>query len=261
VPRGSVADALFWDTGDPYQYARLQPGDGEDILIVGGEDHKSGQAEDMPRRFAALERWTRLHFPTFRDVTWRWSGQVMETVDYLGYLGKNPGKAENVFVITGDSGMGMTHGTIGAMIVSNAILGLPSQWAKVFDPGRISVKSAGAYVHENLNVAAQMTDHFTSGDVTSAGDIPRGDGAIVRRGLHKLAIYRRDDGTIVERSAICPHAGCVVAWNNLEKCWDCPCHGSHFSAEGTVLNGPAVSDLGLAPGNDEPRIDHSHSPT
>ena len=245
IAKGAAPDALLWDTGWPYHYVRIQPAvDGtHDVLIVGGEDHKTGQADDMLQRFTALEHWARARFPDLGRIMWRWSGQVMESVDYLGYLGRNPGKADNVFIITGDSGMGMTHCTIGAKIISDAILGRENAWAKLFDPTRVTVKATPSYVRENLNVAAQMADHVTPGDVSSVADIPLGSGAIVRRGAQKMAVYRRLDDTIAEHSAVCPHMGCVVAWNPLEECWDCPCHGSQFAADGMVLNGPATSDL------------------
>ena len=103
--------------------------------------------------------------------------------------------------------------------------------------------AAGTYAQENLNVAAQMADHITPGEVDSPDQIAPGEGALMRRGLHKIAVYRSPQGEVIERSAVCPHIGCVVAWNKLEGCWDCPCHGSQFAADGRVINGPATSDL------------------
>jgi Rieske Fe-S protein len=243
MPRGSVADRLIWDTGSPYHYVRLQPLGDDDVLIVGGEDHKSGQASDMAERFERLEQWTRTRFPSLQAVEWRWSGQVMETVDDLGYLGRNPGN-DRICIITGDSGMGMTHTAIGARIAADLIGGRANPWFRLFDPGRISLMAAGTYARENLNVAAQMAEHVLPGEVDSAAEIVPGEGAILRRGLHKVAAYRTPEGVLIERSAVCPHVGCVVAWNKLEGCWDCPCHGSQFAADGRVINGPATSNLG-----------------
>jgi Rieske Fe-S protein len=136
------------------------------------------------------------------------------------------------------------------MIISNAICRRPSQWTDTFDPGRVTVKAAGTYAEENLNVAAQMVDHVTAGDVHSEESIKPGDGAILRRGVHKIAAYRTPEGQLIERSAVCPHVGCVVAWNDFEKCWDCPCHGSQFAPDGAVMNGPATSDLASAPADE-----------
>jgi glycine/D-amino acid oxidase-like deaminating enzyme/nitrite reductase/ring-hydroxylating ferredoxin subunit len=243
VPRGTVDDALYWDTADPYHYVRLQPGQAEDWLIVGGEDHKSGQADDMDARFAHLEAWMRERFPAAIEARLRWSGQVMEPIDYLGFIGRNPGDADNVYIATGDSGMGMTHGTIAGMVISDMIVGRENPWAGLYDPARVSVKAGGEFVSENLNVAAQLTDYVTGGDISSLRALGPGDGAIVRQGLRKLAVFRDEDGVLHERSAVCTHLGCIVAWNPLERCWDCPCHGSQFAPDGTPINGPAFKPL------------------
>jgi len=140
VPRGTVTPALYWDTLDPYHYVRLNAPDG-DILIVGGEDHKTGQADDAQRRYGALELWARERFPAAREVLHRWSGQVMETVDYLAYIGRNPGD-RNVYVATGDSGMGMTHGTIAGIVLADLVHGVEVPWAGLYDPMRASRTSA-----------------------------------------------------------------------------------------------------------------------
>ena len=136
IPKGAIPDALYWDTLDPYHYVRLQPGDGRtDFLIVGGGDHKSGEADDAEVRFQALEAWTRNLIPAAKDVTHRWSGQVLDTIDYAGFIGRNPG-SNNIYVHTGDSGQGMTHGVVGAMINSALILGREARWADVYEPSR-----------------------------------------------------------------------------------------------------------------------------
>ena len=241
VPRGTVDNALYWDTLDAYHYVRLNAPDGE-ILIVGGEDHKTGQADDADRRWGALELWARERFPTAREVLHRWSGQVMETLDGLAYIGRNPGD-RNVYVATGDSGMGMTHGTIAGIILADLINGVAVPWADLYDPGRITMKAARDYVHENANVAWQYRDWLRSGDVDSVNDIAPNHGAIVRRGVHMIAAYRDAQGELHEMSARCTHLGCVVRWNPAEHTWDCKCHGSRFDARGAVLTGPAAQPL------------------
>ena len=247
VPRGSVPQVLAWDTGDPYHYIRLQPLDGnegsDDLLIVGGEDHKSGQAHDSPERYRKLEAWARQRFTTMREVEFNWGGQIMEPIDYLGFIGHNPMDHENIYVATGDSGMGLTHGTIAGMLLCDLILGRPNPWAKLYSPARVPVKAAGEFAREDLNMAAQYADWLTPGDVKSADEIAADSGAIVRRGLEKLAVYRDANGALHERAAACPHLGCIVHWNPGEKTWDCPCHGSRFDAYGKVMNGPANQDL------------------
>lgn len=244
VRRGAVPTALYWDTQDPYHYVRLQPlDDTHELLIVGGEDHKTGQAADQPERYARLEAWARKRFPVMEDVVFRWSGQVMEPVDGLAFIGRNPGDAPNVFIATGDSGMGITHGTIAGMLITDLICGRENPWTKLYDPSRKPIRAAGEYVKENANVARMYADWLTPGDVRSAEEIAPGSGAVIRRGLHKQALYRDEAGALHEFSATCPHLGCVVAWNDSEKTWDCPCHGSRFACTGEVINGPANSGL------------------
>ncbi len=248
VPRGSVTQALYWDTLDAYHYIRVQPMKrGGDILIVGGEDHKAGQADDQPERWDRLEAWASEHFPAMKPVEYRWSGMVMETIDGLAFIGRNPMDAENIYIATGDSGMGLTHGTIAGILLTDLILGRENPWSKIYDPSRKPVWGMAwkEFLVENANVAKEYTrDWLGGGDVSSVDEIPRGEGAILRRGLTKVAVYRDGRGTTHERSAVCPHLGCIVHWNGAEKTWDCPCHGSRFDPHGQVVSGPANSPLG-----------------
>ncbi len=245
VRHGSVTRALFWDTMDPYHYVRLQPGDtpDEELLIVGGEDHKTGQADDSEVRYTNLEAWARLRFPVSQPPRYKWSGQVMETIDGLAFIGHNPLDAKNIFLATGDSGMGMTHGTIAGLLLTDLILGRDHPWTKLYHPARKTVQAAGSFLQENLNVAVQYAAWITPGDVNSVDDVKPGSGGIVRRGLMKIAAFRDDAGVLHELSAVCPHLGCIVQWNHQEHSWDCPCHGSRFDCQGHVTSGPANVDL------------------
>jgi glycine/D-amino acid oxidase-like deaminating enzyme len=239
VPSGAVPQVLAWDTGDPYHYIRLH----EEWLIVGGEDHKSGQAADSPQRYRRLEAWAKSRFPMMGEVAFEWGGQVMEPVDYLGFIGRNPMDDEGIFVVTGDSGMGLTHGAIAGMLLGDLIAGRKNPWEALYSPSRVPVWAAGEMAKEDLNMAAQYGGWLTGGDVRSAADIAPGSGAIVRRGFEKLAVYKDASGAVHERNAACPHLGCIVRWNPGEATWDCPCHGSRFDAYGRVINGPANRDL------------------
>src|SRR5687768_16100086 len=246
VPRRSIARALYWDTPDPYHYLRLQSNNtngAHDILIVGGEDHKTGQANDGMERFARLVQWTRERFPEVGEVEFRWSGQVMEPVDGIAFIGRNPMDEDNVFIATGDSGQGMTHGTIAGMLLTDLLQGRKNPWEDLYSPSRVSLRAFTDYASENLNVAGQFADYVTAGDIKSVDELMPGQGAIVREGLSKLAVYRDEGGTVHKLSAVCPHLGCIVAWNSTEKTWDCPCHGSKYRADGRVYQGPANSDL------------------
>lgn len=258
VARGSIEKALYWDALDPYHYVRLveitsNPDEktsagatpSQQMLIVGGEDHKTGQADDSADRFARLATWARERFPVTGEPDIRWSGQVMETMDGLAFIGKNPMDNPHVYIATGDSGMGMTHGSIAGMLLTDLIIGRPNAWAALYDPTRKSVRAADVFLEENFNVMRQYATWVTPGEVASIDEIPAGHGAIMRHGLSKLAIYRDPHGAVHTRSAVCPHLGCLVNWNGLDKTWDCPCHGSRFDTDGQAICGPACS--GLAP--------------
>ena len=238
-------DALYWDTLDPYHYIRFaKDGEGKNSIIVGGEDHKTGQDDGSgEEHWKRLEAWARERVPQMGALRHHWSGQVMETLDGLGYIGADPGGDENVFIATGDSGMGMTHGTIAGLLLTDLILGKENAWTEAYNPSRKPFRSLGEYIGENLKVAAQFTDWVTGGDVKSADQIPPGEGAVLRSGLSKLAVYKDESGTLIQNSATCPHLGCVVHWNTAAKTWDCPCHGSRFTARGKVMHGPSTSDL------------------
>ena len=248
IPRGAIPRALYWDNLDPYHYIRLAAlGADDEILIVGGEDHKTGQSDEAETaRFAALEEWTRERFPMISDVMYRWSGQILEPIDYMAFIGRNPGD-ENIYIATGDSGNGMTHGTIAGMLLRDLITGRENAWSKLYDPARKSLRATPAFLRENLNVAAQYGDLATPGEIQSPDELQNDTGAVMRVGTRKIAVYKDPAGEVHMRSAVCPHLYCIVDWNSAERTWDCPCHGSRFDRYGKVINGPAISDLATAP--------------
>ena len=257
IPKGSYPGFLLWDLANPYHYARIARGDAEDYLIVGGEDHKTGQANDADARYRRIENWSRAHFSGIGPVIARWSGQIMEPVDHLAFIGRNPG-GKNVYIVTGDSGNGITHGTIAGMLIPDLIQGRENPWAKLYDPARISLKSAGTYIKENTNfVGCMVSDWAAPGEVESTDEIRPGEGAIMRKGLSKVAVFKDESGDVQECSAVCTHLGCVVQWNAGEKSWDCPCHGSRFDTEGKVLNGPAIKALGEAEPSVQPAAEQT----
>jgi glycine/D-amino acid oxidase-like deaminating enzyme/nitrite reductase/ring-hydroxylating ferredoxin subunit len=255
IPKGSIQPALWWDTGnvdsrwvtDPYHYIRIQSfNDTADLLIAGGEDHKTGQAdeENIPEenRFTKLIEWTREKFPVMTDVVYRWSGQVLEPVDSLAFIGRNPGD-EHVFIATGDSGNGMTHGTIAGMLISDLIQGKENPWEQIYRPSRITLKATGDFLKEVGNMTVQYLDYLAPGDLKTINELAPGQGAVMNLGAKKAAVYRDDHHVLHAFSAICPHLGCVIQWNAAEASFDCPCHGSRFTCQGKVVNGPAQGDL------------------
>jgi nitrite reductase/ring-hydroxylating ferredoxin subunit len=245
VPHGLMQPMLMWDTQDPYHYIRLETDSNkkEDLLIIGGEDHRVGQDQHPEENYRNLERWAnetlKLHYP----VTHRWSGQIVEPVDGLAFIGYNPSDRRNIFIATGDSGHGLTHGTIAGILLTDLILGKQNEWATLYNPRRKTWKEIGTYLKENINTSIQYSDWLSSGDVSSTKEIKPREGAIMSQGISRIAVYKDSDGDLHMFSATCPHLGGIVRWNTVEKSWDCPCHGSRFNCYGDVINGPANTGL------------------
>ncbi len=238
----SVGDALFWDNDDPYHYARIAEIDGGHLLIVGGEDHKVGQEEDTEARFEALLDYARKRFDV-REVAYRWSAQVAEPVDGLPYLGRNSASS-HVYVGTGYSGTGLTFGTLAAMIASDLILGRENAWADVFDATRVTpLASAKDFVAENIDFPAHLVGDRLKRSDGSLEDLAPGQGKLVELDGKKRAVFRDESGAVRILDPVCPHMGCLVSFNETERSWDCPCHGSRFDTDGEVINGPAVTGL------------------
>jgi glycine/D-amino acid oxidase-like deaminating enzyme/nitrite reductase/ring-hydroxylating ferredoxin subunit len=243
VPKGSVADVLLWDTEEPgYHYVRLQPGANDDMLIIGGEDHKTGTEDDGAERIVHLEQWARARYPQAGRLAYAWSGQVYEPADYVGFIGKSP-QHDNVFVATGDSGQGMTTGGVAGLLLRDLMNGRSSPWAELYDPSRQMHRGLGEYLKENMEAAKHWVELIGPGDVASLDKLQAGEGALVKLGGKPVAAYRDESSELHLRSAVCTHAGCTVHWNSFEGCWDCPCHGSQFATDGQVLNGPAATPL------------------
>jgi glycine/D-amino acid oxidase-like deaminating enzyme/nitrite reductase/ring-hydroxylating ferredoxin subunit len=245
VPKGRIVDALYWDTEDPYHYVRLQPGARRDILIAGGEDHRTGEADDAGARFRKLETWTRRRFPEAGRIRYRWSGQILDPIDYTAFIGRSP-RRRRTFLATGDSGQGLTHGVVAGLLLADLIRGKRSPWQGVYLPQRKTLGAIGRYVSDNLAVAGNLLGYLTQGEITAATRIKAGNGAILRHGLEKFAVCRDRKGKLHVHSASCTHVGCLICWNSFEQCWDCPCHGSHFAPDGATLNAPAVRALAPA---------------
>jgi Rieske Fe-S protein len=243
IPKDVLPDALYWDTMDPYHYVRQETGPGSvNYLIAGGGDHKSGEADDAFARFDAIEAWTRRMFPSVGKETHRWSGQVLDTIDYCAFSGVNPG-SRHVYVHTGDSGQGLTHGAMAGLLIPELIVNGKSKWQEIYEPSRKPVRAITNFARENMTAIKNFAEYVAPGEIASYDELKKGQGAIVREGLRKVAAYRDTNGKLHKCSAVCTHLGCHVHWNSLERCWDCPCHGSQFAIDGTALNAPAVTAL------------------
>jgi glycine/D-amino acid oxidase-like deaminating enzyme/nitrite reductase/ring-hydroxylating ferredoxin subunit len=248
VPWGTVPDALFWDTADPYRYVRLERQADHDLVIVGGEDHKTGQVSDTNACYSRLERALVAKLPQI-VLTHRWSGQVIETPDGLPYIGRTK---EHQYVATGFAGNGMTFGTLAAMIIADAIRQQHNPWTDLFDADRPAIRRGmWDYIKENAQYPYYlMRSRFAGAEARSLRAVKRGEGKVVEHDGKKVAVYRHPNGTVTARSATCTHMACTVAWNAAEGTWDCPCHGSRFTRDGEVMAGPAETPLSRVDGLD-----------
>lgn len=248
VDKGVIERALYWDTDEPYNYHRIasddQPNSTKELLMVGGKDNLVGhELSSYEDTFDKLEALARSKFPVAGKLRYRWSGQVTEPIDTLPFLGLNPGN-KNIYIITGDSGTGMTNGTIGALLCRDLIYGRDNPYAKIYEPSRQMTKNPFGYISHNIEASASLFDYVTPGDCPGdIEDMKLGQGCIVREGLMKLAVYKDSDGTVYKFSAVCPHLKALVRYNPLEKTFDCPFHGSRFDRYGKVINGPTKHNL------------------
>jgi glycine/D-amino acid oxidase-like deaminating enzyme/nitrite reductase/ring-hydroxylating ferredoxin subunit len=243
--RAGRFDGLFWDTDDPYHYTRVQEVGGVPMVIIGGEDHKTGTEPETGRCYDALERYARDRFD-IGDVAFRWSGQIIETADGLPCIGRNALESR-VFIAGGYSGNGITFGTFGGMLLADLVLGRENPAAELYKPTRFTpLASAKDYLLENVDFPRYFVlDRLTNVnvDARSLDEVPAGEGRLVAIEGEKLAVYRDGAGKVHALSPVCTHMACDVRWNAAERSWDCPCHGSRFSPEGEVVNGPAVRNL------------------
>jgi glycine/D-amino acid oxidase-like deaminating enzyme/nitrite reductase/ring-hydroxylating ferredoxin subunit len=245
IAAGSVPKGLYWDTEDPYHYVRTHKHLKDpklEWLLVGGEDHKTGQCEEIENKYNNLIKWARKRFPMIEKAEYKWSGQVFEPVDSLAFIGKNP-RGKNVYIVTGDSGNGLTHGTIAGFLIPDLIEGKKTPLEKVYNPARKTFRAIPKFLKENLNVFVQYLDWLTPGMIQNISQLKKEEGKILRKGALKLAVYKDKNGQIFINSALCPHLGGCVRWNKGEKSWDCPCHGARYNGEGRVINGPSMQNM------------------
>jgi glycine/D-amino acid oxidase-like deaminating enzyme/nitrite reductase/ring-hydroxylating ferredoxin subunit len=235
----AMHEALFWDTNDPYLYLRIDKHPRGTRVILGGEDHKTGQEPDTEARYAKLGQTLRKIFPEAEPER-RWSGQVIETPDGLPYIGE---AGERQFLATGFSGNGMTLGTFSAMLIADLVAGRKNAWTELFDPHRKRLAGTWEYLRENKDFPACFIKDHLSPVHESISDLSPGEAGLVKVDGKKYAVHMDANGECTALSPVCPHMGCIVGWNAAEKTWDCPCHGSRFTATGDLIAGPAEKGL------------------
>lgn len=240
IPKNAVPNALYWDNEDPYHYVRVASKDAkEDILIIGGEDHRVGGGINV-NAYKKLQEWAKKYFPVeFKNISYQWSGQILEPIDYIAYIGKNP-KNPYIYMATGDSGNGLTHGTIAGLLIADDILQKFNPYAAIYQLKRMPFR---AIKNMLLNLFSSMRAYFSYLNFGSRKMPKKSEGKIVQCGFKKIAVYKDDGGTLHCVSAVCTHLKGMLEWNPVEKSWDCPAHGSRFDTEGNILNGPAMQPL------------------
>jgi glycine/D-amino acid oxidase-like deaminating enzyme/nitrite reductase/ring-hydroxylating ferredoxin subunit len=241
MPTGTLPPALYWDTSDPYYYLRVEQRRGFDYAIFGGEDHKTGQCEDTELPYRRLEQKFLQMVPE-AQIHHDWSGQVIETIDGLPYIGET---AERQFAATGYAGNGMTFGTLAAMMALDALQKRKNPWAELFDVNRKKLGvAAWRFLKENKDYPYYLVrDWLAKAEGTSLRSLRPNQGKILNLDGRKVAAHRDEEGTVTLCSPVCPHLGGIVAWNKAEQTWDCPCHGSRFKPNGEVISGPAEEGL------------------
>jgi glycine/D-amino acid oxidase-like deaminating enzyme/nitrite reductase/ring-hydroxylating ferredoxin subunit len=241
--RGRTPQGMFLSTESPSHSVRATPYDGGELLIVGGESHKTGTSDPV-ERYAALEAWAHERFDV-ASVEYRWSAQDAMPADGIPYVGKLSPVARRVWTASGFKKWGITNGAAAAIMLADAILGRDNPWAATFDANRFTpLASAPALLKEQISVGAHFFgDRLAPPDVRSLEQLAPGEGGIVKVDGDRVAAFRDDDGVVHAVSSICTHLYCQVAFNAAERSWDCPCHGSRFATDGTVIQGPAVNPL------------------
>ncbi len=241
---GPVPQGMYLSVDTPTRSVRSARMDGEEVVILGGESHKVGQDPDTCERYAALESWAREHFP-IRSVDFRWSAQDYVPADHVPFVGPLAPGSERAFVATGFKKWGMSNGGAAGIMLTDRILGRDNAWAAFFDSNRLNVRqSVAEVVKENANVVKRFIGDRLRTETRSIADLAPGEAAVLVEGADRVAAYRDPGGTVHAVSPVCTHLGCTVTWNTAETTWDCPCHGSRFTCDGNVIQGPAVKDLG-----------------
>jgi glycine/D-amino acid oxidase-like deaminating enzyme/nitrite reductase/ring-hydroxylating ferredoxin subunit len=240
----SYPNNLIYDMYDPYHYYRTQTIDGVNYLIVGGEDHRTGDESNTNGCFLKLESHIRSHFDV-KTIHNRWSSQYFEPADGLPYIGHLPGNPENVFVATGYGGNGITYSHVAALVLKSLILKEESEYTSLFAPGRVKpVAGFTEFVKHNTEVVKQFVGRWLGQeDLPEIADLSPGDAKVVKYEKTSIALYKDEQHTLHAVNPACTHMKCSVNWNAAEKSWDCPCHGARYDYEGRVITGPASKDL------------------
>ncbi|GAA1802541.1 FAD-dependent oxidoreductase [Luedemannella flava] len=247
IPADADPEGMYLTTEENTRSVRTAPyREGQRLLIVTGEHFTPGDG-DVESRWARLADWATANFGV-EGLSYRWAAQDNLTPDRMPFVGALPHGKDHAYVATGFNAWGMTNGVMAGRLLAALLTGRSLPWAPTFDPSRVRPLVEGpAVVRANTAVAAHFVgDRMTTG-AGSVAELPAGAGAVIRVDGQRRAVYRDDAGQLHAVSATCTHLGCTVAFNDAERTWDCPCHGSRFDPDGAVLHGPATTALPPAP--------------
>jgi glycine/D-amino acid oxidase-like deaminating enzyme/nitrite reductase/ring-hydroxylating ferredoxin subunit len=235
---------IYWHMQQSQHYSIRPYSNGRDnYLLVLGESYKVGHQNNTEENIRKIEDYLRANFEV-ESIEYSWAAQNYKPADNLPFIGQSPLENKK-YIATGFAADGLVYGTLSGMIISDIILGKENPWAKIYSPTRFTPKaSAPKFIKENFDVGYQLVkDYLFYGDADELKEIKSGEGKTIKLNGERLAAYRDEKNSLHIVSGICTHMGCIVHWNNGEKSWDCPCHGSRFSVDGEVLEGPAYTGL------------------
>ena len=240
-------EGMYYRDGDPYFSVRPHAGGDESMVLIGGQNHRTGHGHDATGTYRLLEREARNKFDV-EEVAYRWSTQDFVSVDGVPFVGRLAPQTPHVYVATGFGGWGLTNGTAAGMLLADLIVGRENEWRAVYRPTRVEpAASAREFVDHNAKAARHfLSDHLGKPKRPTLADLSRDEAAVVDGDDGPVAAYRDGEGEVHAVSAVCTHLSCNVQWNDAERSWDCPCHGSRFDVDGTVIDGPAVEPLSPA---------------
>jgi glycine/D-amino acid oxidase-like deaminating enzyme/nitrite reductase/ring-hydroxylating ferredoxin subunit len=241
--KGKPPQGYYISTSENYRSVRPHFPD-DNVVLINGNPHKTGQAKDTVQKYHEMVNYAQRHF-NIKSISWHWSTQDNFPNDRIPYIGRASLNSKNIWVATGFKGWGMSHGIVSGILLSDLVLGKNNPYKELFDPCRTTIKtSAREFVKQNVNVAQKyISGHLSENESRNLKDIKNGEGKIMEIKGNKIAAYKDNQGKLHTLSPVCQHLGCIVAWNNAEKSWDCPCHGSRYTAEGKVIHSPTTKDL------------------
>ena len=244
IKEDDIPAGMYISADQPTRSIRHTHDGDKTLMLFGGESHKTGQSEHPLKHYEALKNFAEKYY-TVTDLPYRWSAQDLETLDYVPYIGPYSSMKDHIYVATGFAKWGMTNGAVAALILSDLVRGKENPYYELFTPTRseTNIQAAGKFIKENVNVAKELIKGKLTDKEINPEELNLDEGSIVNFNGKRAGAYRDLEGKVCVVDTTCTHMGCEVKWNDGERSWDCPCHGSRFAPDGEVLEGPAVKPL------------------